>query len=207
MDYFGVGVGPGSFTGLRIGLTTARTLAHTVGKPLVGVSSLAALARPTAQSLAEVAPKTLVIAATDACKGELYALFGQAGSVVECAARADGDLAGAWKRGVDEAVMTPEALTRALLKKLGKGARGPKWVVVGEALARYPEVFDALPRSRRLDLGDPFGHNVQGRSVGLLAWECIQVGAVRQPLQVHPRYLRASDAEVKLKQRLAASRT
>src|SRR4051812_32038327 len=54
VDLFGVGLGPGSFTGLRIGITTARTLAHTLKKPLVGVSSLMALARSASHAYSDL---------------------------------------------------------------------------------------------------------------------------------------------------------
>ena len=44
IDVFAAANGPGSFTGLRIGVATAKALAHSVNKPVVGVSTLAGLA-------------------------------------------------------------------------------------------------------------------------------------------------------------------
>lgn len=203
IDVFGVGVGPGSFTGLRIGITTARTLSHTLGKPLVGVSSLAALARPAAEWLSEQKTKAVVIATTDACKGELFALTGSARSVIDCVAMAEGDAVGLWKRGVEEKVIEPEALMKSVKRKLTEAGTGARWLAVGEGRSRYLEDWKALPAAKELKTPTPFPDHVQGRYVGLLAWEGYQAGLAREGLRVHPRYVRASDAELKLKARLA----
>jgi tRNA threonylcarbamoyladenosine biosynthesis protein TsaB len=70
----GVGTGPGSFTGLRIGIATARALAQGRGLPLVGVSTLAVLAR----RLAEEHDGTS-LAVLDARRGEAFAAAWRAG--------------------------------------------------------------------------------------------------------------------------------
>jgi tRNA threonylcarbamoyladenosine biosynthesis protein TsaB len=62
-----VGAGPGGFTGLRIGIATARALAQATGVPLVPVSSLAALAAGSGD------PDGTVAAVLDARRGEVYA--------------------------------------------------------------------------------------------------------------------------------------
>jgi tRNA threonylcarbamoyladenosine biosynthesis protein TsaB len=62
-----VGAGPGGFTGLRIGIATARALAQATGVPLVPVSSLAALAAGSGD------PDGAVAAVLDARRGEVYA--------------------------------------------------------------------------------------------------------------------------------------
>lgn len=199
IDYFGVGVGPGSFTGLRIGVTTARTLAHTLGKKLVGVSSLAALARPAALHFSSETKRTVVIATTDAAKGELFTLLGASRSLLDCAAYSDGNHPGLWKRGVEECVATPEEIVRMAKKKITEGGRKAAWVRVGEGRNRYPELWKALPESLEVECPIPGIHQVQGRFLGMLVWEAIQAGLERKALEVHPRYVRASDPEKKLK--------
>ncbi len=199
VDCFGVGVGPGSFTGLRIGVTTARTLGHSLKKAVVPVSSLAALARPAAAWLGSRDRRTVLIAATDAAKGELFTLVGAARSVVDCVTAADGDHPGLWKRGVEEAVLAPAELVKRAKKKLSEGETRSSWLVLGEAAVRYPDLWKALPKARRIEVADPALHLVQGRWVAQLAWEAAQAGLAREALEVRPRYLRAADAEVKLK--------
>jgi tRNA threonylcarbamoyl adenosine modification protein YeaZ len=212
VDLFAVGVGPGSFTSLRVGITTARTLAHTMGKPLIGVSSLAALARPVAQWLSAQKSKALVVATTDAAKGELFALWGAASSVTDCVVMAEGDLPGVWKRGVDERALPAEELIaelQASLKSKGgrksEGSQGSGdsygWIAVGEGRDRYPEEWKKLSAKAMPELKPPvpFADHVQGRYVALLGWEAFQAGAVRDALNVFPRYIRAPDAELKLK--------
>jgi len=69
MDVFAVSCGPGSFTGLRIGMAAVKALAMACGKPCVPVSTLEALAWNAAAAAAPVC------AAMDARCGQVYAAF------------------------------------------------------------------------------------------------------------------------------------
>jgi tRNA threonylcarbamoyladenosine biosynthesis protein TsaB len=66
LDGFAVTRGPGTFTGLRIGISTVKGLAVASGRPIVGISSLDALARQSAS------PSHLICPLIDARKGEVY---------------------------------------------------------------------------------------------------------------------------------------
>jgi tRNA threonylcarbamoyladenosine biosynthesis protein TsaB len=74
LDRIGVGVGPGSFTGLRIGIATARGLSHATGLPLAGVSTLGALA--------VAAGDGPVLAVLDARRGEAFVALWEGGREV-----------------------------------------------------------------------------------------------------------------------------
>lgn len=81
--FVAVGIGPGSYTGLRIGVTVARTLAWTWECPLLGVCSLTALALEAGRQ------EKNVVAVMDAKQGELYAAQYQ------------------WQKGIPELVTGP----------------------------------------------------------------------------------------------------
>ncbi|OYW60796.1 MAG: tRNA (adenosine(37)-N6)-threonylcarbamoyltransferase complex dimerization subunit type 1 TsaB [Rhizobiales bacterium 17-65-6] len=76
IDRIAVTVGPGSFTGLRVGLSAARSFALAAGKPAVGVTTLAALAAP----FLALDDSTPVLAAIDARHGHVFMqVFGTGG--------------------------------------------------------------------------------------------------------------------------------
>lgn len=66
VDLVAVAVGPGSFTGLRVGVTTAKVLAYALGRPVLGIGTLRALAW-------QAATPGAVSAALDAERGQLFA--------------------------------------------------------------------------------------------------------------------------------------
>jgi tRNA threonylcarbamoyladenosine biosynthesis protein TsaB len=106
-----VGVGPGGFTGLRLGIATARAIAQGRGLDVVPVSSLAALAAG-ARATAEERP---VLAAIDARRGEVFAA--------------------AWRDG--EPVLEPVAIAPAeLAARLRAGALESP-LAVGDGAVRY----------------------------------------------------------------------
>jgi tRNA threonylcarbamoyladenosine biosynthesis protein TsaB len=69
LDRIAVTTGPGSFTGLRVGLSAARGIALAAGKPVVGVTTLTAFAAPIISESAEPHP---VVAAIDARRDHVY---------------------------------------------------------------------------------------------------------------------------------------
>jgi len=140
LDRIAVGVGPGTFTGLRVGVTTARGLAQSLDVELVGVGSLAALAEP---ALAQ----GRVLAVLDARRGEVFAAAFERGR--------DGRPVAA----ADPVALVPERL-RGLLGGAGAGEGS---IAVGDGAVRYRGQAEAAGARVPAD-GDPV-HLVTGAAV------------------------------------------
>lgn len=196
-----VGIGPGSFTGIRIGVTTARMLASTLSIPVIPLSSLALLSRNAVNALPSL-EKTLVIACTDATKGEWFTLFGKAKAVRDCVTFAEGDAPGVWGRGVGEEVLPPNEIMERVKKDLQKMGDESKWIAIGQSVERYPDLWKELPQKFRVkELPDGI-HKISPQVLARVAAEAIQQGIVRNASSLKPRYLRDSEAEVKLRKGL-----
>lgn len=188
----GVGVGPGSFTGLRIGITTARMMAMQLSIPILPLPSLMLFAMAARESLGELnrSESVQIIACSDAAKGEWFVLMTDA-------ARLDQD----WNEATTqkpEAVLL-EITLRETQKKLNETNR---WTAVGPSVVRYESMFATLNQQTRIQTENPLIHVPSPRMLACLLYQAI-LKKIELPFdQILPNYLRASEAEIKLAQGL-----
>jgi len=179
IDAFAVSIGPGSFTGLRIGLSTAKGFAIVTGRPILPVSTLEALAYGLPFSTHPICPLL------DARKGEVYtALFQFNGTK---------NIQRLW----DDRVMTPSALLSRIKQPtlfLGNGIH-----LLNEALLN---ALGNLAILTPMHLWLPSAIHIAE-----LAREKWNSGQIDPSLPIVPRYIRRSEAEIKWEKRHQEEKT
>ena len=173
IELLAVGIGPGSFTGLRVGLAAVKGLGLASGHPVVGVGSLEALASALPSSDGLVAP------VLDASKGEVFA------SLYE---RHPDGLGREWV-----APFHAEPLT--VVEKL-RGAIGDRPVAVsGTGFRRYQTVFsDGMPKT--MMAASPLFDVPRASVVAAVAGRRFRERGPDDLATLEPRYVRGSDARL-----------
>lgn len=197
-----VGKGPGSYTGMRIAVSAAKTLAWAWNKPLVGVSSLEAIAYGAfrtgngAETPKEAAGEQWVLPLMDARRGQVYsASFGAAAD-------------GGWRRIAPDAVRlmnhwVDELAETVSAKGQAVGAVRKLWLA-GDLTQHEAEI------ERLSKLGDSGGFEVvrmsyvlEGRWIANLGQRELADGKAENPHTFTPNYTQLTEAEVKLKAKQA----
>jgi tRNA threonylcarbamoyladenosine biosynthesis protein TsaB len=168
----GVATGPGSFTGLRVGLTTVKAWAEVYGKPVVGVSRLEAMARQRSKH------DGFVAAFYNAQRGQLFGALYRSRF-------------GRLARMGDERVISPEQFVEFVSEHVQ--SEKVSWVSLDLELLSGMEAW-----KQRVAKGDAVhacGAEVVS-AVGALAEERAGRGEFTDPLELDANYVRRSDAEI-----------
>ena len=175
IDRIVVGIGPGGFTGLRIGLATALGLSQALGRPVHGAVSLEALAL----SLADAAPgHDLYVPVIDARRREVFAAAYRLG--------ADGDL----RQVIGPCAIAPADLAVRLLETTDDAVLGGPGLTAAGQARTHPEIT-ALPDAAH-------GHRLRAA----LLVERVDAGAAHP---ARPLSARLPDAEINRRAAAAAA--
>jgi tRNA threonylcarbamoyladenosine biosynthesis protein TsaB len=196
IDRIAVGVGPGTFTGLRVGVATARGLAQSLSIELVGVSSPRALAvAALASQRLEGGERGAALAVIDARRGEAFAAayeLGDRGEPSELAgprALPPQELASV----VAEAEAAAEAAAEAEEAGGAAGDSPWRWLAVGDGALRFRDQLEAAGVRTPAD-SSPL-HLVSAAAVCELGAHAAAAASLRE---IVPDYRRRPDAELAL---------
>ncbi|MHB9150448.1 MAG: tRNA (adenosine(37)-N6)-threonylcarbamoyltransferase complex dimerization subunit type 1 TsaB [Thermoleophilia bacterium] len=198
-----VGTGPGTFTGVRIGVASARAVALALDIPVLGVSSLSALA---AAAVDRGVPDTIdvVVPVVDARRGQVFA-----------GVYRRGEDRGLWAREGDPFAAAPDDLEESVAKKVGRRAEEDRLIVghVGllseaagaERVTADVEAAYLVQGHSRIGAADAsegrsmLGWLARAIATDLRASDCGSVGELGTPESVRPTYVRAPDADRHIK--------
>ena len=176
LDGFAVTRGPGSFTGLRIGLSSVKGMAMATGKPVVPVSSLEVLA---IQARSISGASDTIVSLIDAYRREVF-LAGyrfQGGRMIEV---------------IGETVIAPDQVA-----ELTTGVPGAV-ILVGNGAVRYREKLAGSPGpGAGIRFAPDTDHVIRAATVGEIGMDRLHTGGMTAA-DIMPVYLRKSDAQIHL---------
>jgi len=169
-----VDIGPGLFTGLRVGVASAKAMAQALRIPVIGLSSLDLLAYPVRYT------HRLIACVIDARRGEVFAaLYRQ--------------VPGGVQRLTEPAVTSAAELASDLL------ARRQECLLVGDGAVRYASAFVGLSGVELAGVGHSYP---SAAALVELAQPRAQREQFVQPWELSPLYLRQADADINWDRRL-----
>jgi tRNA threonylcarbamoyladenosine biosynthesis protein TsaB len=163
-----VDVGPGLFTGLRVGIAAGKAMAQALRVPMIGVSSLDLLAFPVRYST------RLIVPALDARRGEVFYSFYR-------------QVPGGVQRLAPHQLGPPDDVVSEIV------AMGQDCLVVGDGAGRYSDAFDGLTGIEFAGRATPYP---SACALVELAHPKAMREEFVQPWELQPLYLRKSDAEI-----------
>lgn len=175
VDGFGVCVGPGSFTGIRIGVSTVKAFAQATHKPLVGISTLEGLAFQLPYSRGIICPLL------DAQRNQIYTgLYKWEGNQM-------------FSIEEDQAIKVEEWIEK--LKDRTEDIH-----LVGDGVAKFSSLFQKK-LGEKVSVAPSIVRMPRASSIASLALQRIQKGEITDYKDLHPHYIRQSQAEQNLKRK------